>query len=169
MASDAVHSTPASLLPSPPRCFMSLPAFLPPFSFSAPIPNGLTMIDIPLFLAYTCYRKKGGFFMLRTPAKVWLWIILIINILSTLSYVRLIPVSPLFGVLLLLSFLLLAAIGILLFGHRKLGFYLLCGVAVVIFFLNLYVHVNFFIALSAMILSPLITYLFIRSSWNYLS
>lgn len=105
---------------------------------------------------------------MKTPAKVWLWIVFIANILTALTYIRLLMTSALYGVLLVLSLLMAAAVGVLLFKRRKLGYYFICGLAVIAFFVNVSMHVNFIFALLAMILGPLITYLFIKSSWDYL-
>lgn len=107
--------------------------------------------------------------MLKTHAKVWLWIVFIVNILGALAYLRLLTEYPILGFSSVMSLLVAAAIGILLFKRMKLGFYIFCGLSVIIFFLNVYRHANFILALFGMLASPIITYLFIKSSWDFLS
>lgn len=107
--------------------------------------------------------------MLKTHAKVWLWIVFIVNILGALACLRLLTAHPIWGFSSVMSLLVAAAIGILLFKRMKLGFYIFCGLSAVIFFLNVYMHVNFILALFGMLASPIITYLFIKSSWDFLS
>lgn len=106
--------------------------------------------------------------MLDTHAKVWLWISFIGNILAALMYVRLISESSLYIAFFVLSILLAVSVSILLFMCKKLGFYLICCLAVIAFFLNVLAHVNFLFAVFGLFSGPLFTYLFLKSSWDYL-
>lgn len=107
---------------------------------------------------------------MKTHAKVWLWIVFIASILSVLSYVRIITLSAYYGLYIVLCLALVVATSLMLFKSLKLGFYLYCVLAVIAFILNLSImHINFIFALIGLIAGPLITYLFIKSSWDSFS
>lgn len=106
---------------------------------------------------------------MKTHSKVWLWILLIANILSTLSYIPLTIKVPIYGIYLVLSLGMAASACLLLFKLKKLGFYLFCGLAVVVFVMNMSLHINIITALIGLIAGPLITYLFLKASWDCLT
>lgn len=106
---------------------------------------------------------------LNSGTKVWLWIVLVINVLS---FVRSIPTYISFGGILYLSMILqlalIAGIALLLFAQKKIGFFLCCACALVAFILNVILGVNIIVAIVSAVVMPTITFLFLKNQWNEL-
>lgn len=127
---------------------------------------------------------------LSTGLQVWLWIIFIINIITAVFAVIGVAGSAATGLVLglgatytvlcvislVLEIALIAGIATLLFAKKKMGFFLVCGAAVISFVLNLITYgmtesltvVNVVRAILSMVLCPLITYLFAMKDWDNL-
>ena len=78
---------------------------------------------------------------LGTGLQVWLWIIFVLNIITALGALAAVVgsaalgVGPVYTVLCVVSFLLeivlIVGIAMLLFKSKKVGFYMICGAAVI--------------------------------------
>lgn len=91
--------------------------------------------------------------------KIWLWILLIGGVISTLTGVASISYAGSLGFLTtIIGIAQIAGISLMLFKQKKEGFYVQCGVAVIGFLLNVTHNINFIYALFGAILSPAITY-----------
>lgn len=107
---------------------------------------------------------------MTTGIKIWLWIILILNIISTFT------IFSFFGILsdpkleivlvlvLLLQILLVISICIMLFFQKIIGFYIMCICAVVICIANIVLGNNPLMALLSAIIVPGITLLFLSNN-----
>ena len=105
-----------------------------------------------------------------TGAKVWLWIVLIVNALSCISVALLVVVSPLLAIItLVVEVVLIVGVVLLLFKQQKMGFYLLCASSVLSAVFNVILGTGIVRAVVSAILFPLITYLIIKSHWNELA
>ncbi len=106
---------------------------------------------------------------LNTGAKVWLWIVFVINVISLIGAI---PTTIAFGGLLWLTLILevviVASIALLLFKQQKLGFFLVCGCAVVAFIINVILGTNIIYALISAVVMPTVTFLLLKSQWNEL-
>ena len=103
---------------------------------------------------------------MKTGLKVWLWFVFVVQILSCISVVIAIAVNPIFIVSLIASALIIIGCALLLFKTMKLGYFMMCGGAVVNLIVNLIFKTNIIIALLGLILMPLITYLLMKDDWN---
>lgn len=106
---------------------------------------------------------------MKTHTKVWLWLIFIVNILTAFSYLRMALRSPLYWAYVLSEVCLVVAAYLMLFQQKKLGFYIFCAIAFIVFFLNISQGVMIVFALLGAVLGPVITYLFMKSSWDCFS
>lgn len=115
---------------------------------------------------------------LNSGAKVWLWIIFVLNIVSVaLTAVGLPGVMLLFDLKTLLvsilgvvlSVIVIVGIGILLFRQKKIGFYLICTCAVAGLIVNIIIGNGIIWSAISAVVSPLITYLFLKSQWEELA
>ncbi len=99
---------------------------------------------------------------MNTPAKVWLWFLIIANVISLFS-----SFFSGTGMLAVLeTLLILAAVASMLFLRKKAGFYLLIALSIFdIFFFLVTVPVLFVSALIGSVVKVGITWLCIRSSW----
>lgn len=122
--------------------------------------------------------------------KGWLWFIFVVNILAAVASLMTVlgaaALSASMGlgagytvlcvVSLVLEIVLVAGIAMMLFAQKKLGYYLLCGAAVVGFIVNLITYgmldaltaANIVQAVLGMVLCPLITFLVAKKDWNNL-
>ncbi len=115
---------------------------------------------------------------LNTGAKVWLWIIFVINIITLVVSIPTIltgitllgPTYTLLSVIsIVVSCVFVAGIAVLLFGHKKVGFYLMVVAAVASLILNIALGTNIVRAIISAVLCPLITYFVIKSQWDELA
>ena len=124
---------------------------------------------------------------LGTGLQVWLWIIFVLNIITALGALAAVVgsaalgVGPVYTVLCVVSFLLeivlIVGIAMLLFKSKKVGFYMICGAAVIGFVVNLITYglvsgltaINIGRAVVGLVVCPLVTYLFAKNDWDYLS
>lgn len=105
-----------------------------------------------------------------TGAKVWLWIVLILNVLSCIPVLALIVLSPVIAIItLVLEIILIAGVVLLLFKQQKMGFYLLCACSVLSAIFNIVSGTGIIRAVISAVLFPLITYLVIKSNWDELA
>ncbi|MDE6620549.1 MAG: hypothetical protein K2K74_08720 [Lachnospiraceae bacterium] len=105
-----------------------------------------------------------------TGAKVWLWIVLVLNALSCISIVLLIAISPAIAIIsLVLEIILIVGVILLLFKQQKMGFYVLCACSVLSAIFNIVLGTGVVRSVASAVLFPLITYLVIRSHWNELA
>lgn len=127
---------------------------------------------------------------LNTGLQVWLWIIFVINIITAVVAAIGVAGSAALGAVLglgaiytvlcvislALEIVLIVGIGTLLFTKKKMGFFLLCGAAVIGFVVNLITYgmtgsltaANIVRAILGMVLCPLITYLLAKKDWENL-
>lgn len=111
-----------------------------------------------------------------TGAKVWLWLVLVLNAISALTSIMTIAASPLTGILSVLAGAL-AAVGaaVLMFKMTKMGFYIICGGAVcgmigsIITSATLLGAAGIVGSVVGAVLMPLITFFVIKSKWNELA
>ena len=92
---------------------------------------------------------------LGTGLQVWLWIIFVLNIITALGALAAVVgsaalgVGPVYTVLCVVSFLLeivlIVGIAMLLFKSKKVGFYMICGAAVIGFVVNLITTVSYLV------------------------
>lgn len=116
------------------------------------------------------FRKEESVMVWGTGAKVWLWIVLVINVLSCLPVFALIALMPLYAIaVIVLELILIVGVVLLLFKQQKLGFYILCASSVLSAIFNVMLGTNIIRAVLSAVLFPLITYLIIKSSWNELA
>lgn len=115
---------------------------------------------------------------LNTGAKVWLWIVFVLNIITcVLAIVGSIGVLALLGPGMFIATLasiaaeivLILGVAMLLFKGKKVGFYLLCACAVIGLVLNLITGAGIVQSILGAVLFPLITYLLIKNQWYELS
>ena len=124
---------------------------------------------------------------LGTGLQVWLWIIFVLNIITALGALAAVVgsaalgVGPVYTVLCVVSFLLeivlIVGIAMLLFKSKKVGFYMICGAAVIGFVVNLITYglvsgltaINIGRAVVGLVVCPLVTYLLAKNDWDYLS
>ena len=91
--------------------------------------------------------------------KIWLWILMIGGAISTLSGIIAISNSFSLGFFSMIAGLIqIAGISLMLFRQKKEGFYILCGIAIIVFFINIANNVSFIFALIGAVVSPGITY-----------
>lgn len=114
---------------------------------------------------------------LNTGAQIWLWIVFVINIISfAISIINVEGLTELTGALLFLVLIsvvaqvtLIVGIALLLFGSKKVGFYMIVACAVVAFVLNMMIGTAIVRAIINAVGVPLITYLFIQKQWDELA
>lgn len=112
---------------------------------------------------------------LNTGARVWLWIVFVLNIvgcvLAAIGSLGLLAVAGLGTFIITLisiaiNVVLIIGVALMLFNSQKSGFYLMCGCAAVGLVLNLILGTGLIRAIIGAIVCPLITYLFLREQWN---
>lgn len=96
---------------------------------------------------------------MTTGCKVWLWIVLISNVISVLSGLATMAIITIVG-----GIVNCTGASLLLFSHKKVGFYLLTAVAVVMCVVNISAGIPAFAAIIPAVVSPLITYFFVRKN-----
>lgn len=94
---------------------------------------------------------------MSTGCKVWLWIVFIGNLL-------LLPMSATVLIAFICSIVNIIAIGILLFKQKKVGLYLFFLNAVINCLVSLSAGANVLLAVSASIVSPIITAAFVSTN-----
>ena len=100
--------------------------------------------------------------------KIWLWIIFVCNVLSTILGITTISIDPKVGIYTVLAGLVMVSgIALLLFKQKKVGFYLIVAVAAIGIVFNALNGVNIVFALISAIISPAITYYFINKNCAY--
>lgn len=100
--------------------------------------------------------------------KIWLWIIFVGNILSTILGITTISVDLKVGIYTILAgVVMVSGIALLLFKQKKVGFYLIVAVAAVGVVFNILNGVNIIFALISAVISPAITYYFINKNSAY--
>ena len=95
--------------------------------------------------------------------KIWLWLLMIGGGISVLTGFATMSYSGGLGLFTVARGIAqLAGVSILLFKQRKDGFYIICAVAVMNFVFNIMHQINMLYALLGLVITPGITYLFIR-------
>ncbi len=101
---------------------------------------------------------------MKTGAKVWLWIVLVLGALGLLGNLTLFLANPLIAIIYVAaSVLIVAGCAVVLFKFQKLGFYLLIAGYVVNGIMNIVIGGAIISGILGMILVPLITYLVIKN------
>lgn len=103
---------------------------------------------------------------MKTGLKVWLWFIFVVNIISTITVGLAALIVPMLWASVAAEILLIVGICLLLFGKKKVGFYLICGCAVISFVINLIAGTNLVSAIFGLVACPLITFLLMKSDWE---
>lgn len=97
--------------------------------------------------------------------KIWLWIIFICAILSTILGVISMVGSIKQGLYSVITGVIMAiGIALLLFNQKKVGFYLMVIIAIVSLIFNVMNNANIILAVVSAVISPAITYYFIRKN-----
>ena len=105
-----------------------------------------------------------------TGAKVWLWLVLVVNVLSCVSIALVLLIAPAAAIIsLVLELILIAGVVLLLFRRQRIGFYLLCVCSVLSLIVNIISGTGIVRAIVSAVLFPLITYLVIKNQWNELA
>lgn len=100
---------------------------------------------------------------MSTAAKVWLWIVLILN---ALSFVGNVFTLAFLGAV--VNGLLVGGAVFLLFKRQKVGFYAICAGAVIGLVVNVISGSGIIGAVVSAVLNPLITYLFLKKDFDTL-
>lgn len=103
---------------------------------------------------------------MKQVLKTWLWLVLIVNVLTAITLFTTALQKPITFLTLIGAILLISGISLMLFMKKKLGYYLMCVAALVIFISNTIQGINILWGLSSMIISPLITYFLMKSDWE---
>lgn len=98
--------------------------------------------------------------------KIYLWIILVVN--SIIGIIIFLPafVMPLLWFDVIYRVVIVGG-AIALLNRKKVGFYMICGVAVVSCIIYIGASENIIAILCSSIPMPLITYLLMRKGWYY--
>lgn len=105
-----------------------------------------------------------------TGAKVWLWLVLILNAISCITLFPLLLIVPVAAAIsIVLELALIAGVVMLLFKRKKIGFYMLCGCALLSMITNIIAGTGIIRAIASTVLLPTITFLVIRDQWNDLA
>lgn len=100
-------------------------------------------------------------------ARIWLWFVLVVNCLSAIGLLRGFAISPLITILtLVLEAILIFGVVLMLFKQKKLGFYLVCGMAAFTLVLNIIGGSNLILSIVSAVVMPGITFLFIRNDFS---
>lgn len=104
---------------------------------------------------------------MKTPAKIWLWILIVINVVALINDFASDTVNGDGWITLIETLVMLAAVAMILFLKMKAGFYLLrvYTVADLFYVIALFPMLVLYLLIGA-ILRIGITWLCIRSSWS---
>lgn len=102
---------------------------------------------------------------MTTGLKVWLWIVLVLNAISAVISLIAALISPVLWISVIAGILIIVG-AIMLLQTKKIGFYLICGAAVVGLIVNVINGRNIFMALISAVVMPLIIYLLMKNTWN---
>ena len=100
---------------------------------------------------------------MSTAAKVWLWIVLILN---ALSFVGNVFTLAFLGAV--INGIMVGGAIFLLFKRQKMGFYAICVAAVLGLVVNIISGAGIISAIISAVLNPLITYLFLKKDFDKL-
>lgn len=116
---------------------------------------------------------------MSTGLKVWLWLIFILDVVGIVGWVLLATVmAPILAELgiaftlalglanTLLAVVSTVGIGLILFGRKKVGLYLMIGAAAIGFVLYIVCGYNVFVALIGQGLVPAITFWIMAAEWH---
>lgn len=97
--------------------------------------------------------------------KVWFWFVIIVNALSAVSGLALISAIPFVGLVTVISGIAIAAgSGMILFKHKKVGLYIIIGMAVVNCFINIVNNAGILTSIISAVLCPAISYYFVNKN-----
>lgn len=97
--------------------------------------------------------------------KIWLWILFIAQIISAISGAAVVRIEPSTGIYtIVVSGVAAIGIAILLFMHKRYGFYLYVLVVLVGLVINIKNGINIGMAVFMAVVSPLITFLFMQKN-----
>lgn len=103
---------------------------------------------------------------MTTGLKVWLWVVFVLNIISAVTSVFAAMLLPILWVSVVLEIVIIVGIGLLLFGQKKIGYYLVCAMAVLGLIVNVVLGTNIIYAVISAVLMPLITWLLMKNTWD---
>lgn len=100
--------------------------------------------------------------------KIWLWFLLITNILGIVLYLYMLSSNQIIKHMAIISIIMtvaaVAGIGLLLFQQKAEGFYIYLAVVVIDFIVSIATKVNIFVALFRLFFAPSITYYFLNKN-----
>ena len=102
---------------------------------------------------------------MTTGLKVWLWLVLVFNAIGAVTSVIAALLVPLMWLVVVAEALVVAGAVMLLFPRKKMGFYLICGGAVVNLIVNIIVGGNIVTSVISAVIMPLIIWLLIKNTW----
>lgn len=102
---------------------------------------------------------------MTTGLKVWLWIVLVFNAISGVTAIATAFLIPFMWVVVLAEALVVAGAVMLLFPRKKMGFYLICGGAVVSLIVNVILGNSIVSSAISAVIMPLIIWLLIKNTW----
>ena len=106
---------------------------------------------------------------MKTGAKVWLWIMLVANVMALVSYLFLTLTDPAYILYIVAEAGMITAVCLMLFFRRRLGFYLFLCVAAVALVMNIMFGAPIVSSLIGAVVGPFITYLVLTGSWEALA
>ena len=102
---------------------------------------------------------------MTTGLKVWLWIVLVFNAITGVTAIATALLIPFMWVVVLAEVLVVAGAAMLLFAKKKMGFFLICGGAVVSLIVNIVLGQNIIASAFSAVIMPLIIWLLIKNTW----
>lgn len=97
--------------------------------------------------------------------RAWLWLVLVVNAISCVGMVTMAFLVPLAWVSVVLEILVIAGTAMLLFARKKMGFYLICGSAVLSLIIDIILKANLISSVFSAIIMPLIIWLLMKNTW----
>lgn len=97
--------------------------------------------------------------------KIFLWVILVINVISAISTVIAAFLQPKLFISVALSVVYIVGI-FMLIQMKKMGFFIMCGVCAINLVVNIFSGVNIALALVSAIVLPVIIYFLMKPNWD---
>lgn len=111
------------------------------------------------------FLRKNEEKRMTKGCKIWLWIVFIAQIISAISGAAVVRIEPSTGIYTIaVSGVAAIGIAILLFMHKRYGFYLYVLVVLVGLVINIKNGINIGMAVFMAVVSPLITFLFMQKN-----
>jgi hypothetical protein len=103
---------------------------------------------------------------MNTGLKVWLWIVMIVNAIAAISTILVALLVPILFVSALSSIVIIVGAALILFKQKKVGFYVICCMAIVNLVFNVIGGNNMVMSLVSAVVMPGIIYLLMKPTWD---